>query len=44
VVGHAQNVEAILAVEVDELGKREPAVAPGRMRVQLTEKEVAHPS
>jgi hypothetical protein len=37
VIRDAEDVEAVPAVEVDELRNRELAVAPGRMRVQLTE-------
>ncbi len=37
VVGDAEDVEAVPAVEVDELPNRQLAVAPGRMRVELAE-------
>jgi hypothetical protein len=43
VVGHAQDVEACLAVHVDEVAQRQKAVAPRRVRMKLTEeKAVAH--
>ena len=38
VVGDAEHVEAVAAVDIDELGQRERAVAPRRVRVELTEK------
>jgi hypothetical protein len=37
VVRDAEDVEAVATVEIDQLSKREAAVAPGRVRVQLTE-------
>jgi hypothetical protein len=37
VIGHAEHVEAVHSVKVDELGKSECAVAPGRMRMELAE-------
>ena len=40
VIGHAEHVEAGVAVDVDQLGKRERAVAPGRVRVQLAEQRM----
>jgi len=42
VVGDRKHVEAGGAVEVDELGRREYAVAPGRVRVELAEERLGH--
>lgn len=35
VVGHAENVEAVHSVQVDELGECERSVAPRGVRVKL---------
>ena len=46
VVGHAEHVEALAPVEVDELGKRQRTVAPARVGVELAEQRLdlpAHP-
>jgi hypothetical protein len=40
VVGDAEDVEAVPAVEVGELGEGEQAVTPGRVRVELAEQQV----
>jgi hypothetical protein len=45
-VGHAENVETVLPVEIDELGERQLAVAPRRVGVELAEERRgrrAHP-
>ena len=44
VVGDGEDVEAVLAVEVDELGKGEGAVAPPRVRVELAEQRLDFPA
>jgi hypothetical protein len=40
-VGDAENVEAVPPVEIDDLTERQLPVAPGCMRVQLAEQEIA---
>jgi hypothetical protein len=41
VVSDTEDVEAARAVEVDELGNREVAVAPGGVSVQLAEERAS---
>ena len=40
-VGDAEHVEAVAPVEIDDLAERQLPVAPGRVRVQLAEQEIA---
>ena len=44
VVGHAQHVEAVPPVQVDELGHRQRAVAPARVGVELAEQRAGSAS
>jgi hypothetical protein len=44
VVGDAEDIDARLTVQVDELRQGQIPVAPGGVRVQLANKQVAHPS
>jgi hypothetical protein len=41
VVGDAEDVEAARAVQVDQLGKRKVAVAPGGVSVELAEERAS---
>ena len=41
VVGDAEDVEPVPAVEVDELAERKGAVAPPGVRVELAEQRIA---
>ena len=41
-VGDGQHVEAVLPVQVDELGKRQVPVTPRRMCVKLAEQQAVH--
>jgi hypothetical protein len=42
VVGHAEDVEAATAVQVDHLPERQTAVAPGRVGMELAQKQRLH--
>jgi hypothetical protein len=44
VVGHCEDVEAVLAVEVDQLGKGESSVAPTRVRMELAKERLEFPA
>jgi len=44
VVGHREDVEAVLSIEVGELGKSEGAVAPTRVRMELAEQRLDFPA
>src|SRR5262245_57361231 len=40
-VGDAQDVEAMRSIEVDEVGERQPPVAPGGVRVEFAQEQIA---